>query len=324
MKQYSLHTHRSGFTIVELLVIIVVIAILASITIVSYSMITDNARHKTAETDAQGIAVYLNKYKAENGAYPASLDLLSSTPKAESTFQYTYDAVNNTYCVTASVKGASAYVVSGNSVAKDGGCPGHGVNGEGPVTNIASNPSAEINIGWNSNNGSTYPRVIDTSVKRTGTQSVRSSGVSAGATLLSMYAPGASSGNGNALLSQDATTYTQSIYFKADVPHTGRIAVAWRVGGVWSSSVSSANITGTPGEWTRVIQTFAVPANVEFVRGAAYVTASSSQPAGTPAWVDDYMLVEGDSTPAYADGSSANWLWTGTPNASTSHGPAIQ
>jgi Tfp pilus assembly protein PilE len=58
MKHYSSQTHRFGFTIVELLVIIVVIAILVSITVVSYTMITDNAKHKTVETDAQGIAVY--------------------------------------------------------------------------------------------------------------------------------------------------------------------------------------------------------------------------------------------------------------------------
>jgi Tfp pilus assembly protein PilE len=323
MKHYSSQTHRFGFTIVELLVIIVVIAILVSITVVSYTMITDNAKHKTVETDAQGIAVYLNKYKADHGSYPATLDLLDSKPKAESTFQYSYDATTNTYCVTASVTGASAYVQSGNSAAKEGGCPGHGVDGESAVTNLATNPSTEVNLGWSSNNGTTYPRVIDTAVKRSGAQSMKSYGTSAGTTLLSMYAPGASSGNGNVLPSVNAGTYTQSLYFRADVPHTGRIAVAWRVGGVWSSSVSSATITGTAGQWTRVTQTFTVPANVEFVRGAAYVVASSSQPASTPAWVDDYMLVEGDSTPEYADGSSANWLWTSTPNASTSYGPRL-
>lgn len=63
----------SGFTIVELLIVIVVIAILAAITIVSYSNIT--AQSKSAEMLARVDAYTkaLKLYQGENGAYPQVL-----------------------------------------------------------------------------------------------------------------------------------------------------------------------------------------------------------------------------------------------------------
>lgn len=61
----------SGFTIVELLIVIVVIAILAAITIVSYNGIIDRARNTEllARVDAYTKAFQL--YATQNGSYPA-------------------------------------------------------------------------------------------------------------------------------------------------------------------------------------------------------------------------------------------------------------
>lgn len=315
---------HKAFTIVELLVIIVVIVILAAITIVSYTAVTDNAKKQTVKTDAVSIAAELTKYKTDNGVYPdqAAFDAMNK-PSVESSFQYTYNSANNTYCLTSSVDGASVYITSGNSLAKEGGCEGHGINGDPAVTNFAYNPGAEANTGWFSNNGATYTRTVDTAVKRTGAQSMRMQPVSAGTTLLTMYALGGNSGNGNVVPAPSAGTYTQSAYFRANVAHTGRITVSWRVAGVWSTAESSDTITGTSGQWTRVTQTFTLPDNVEFVRSGAYVVASASQPANTPAWIDDFMFVRGTNMPGYADGSKAGWLWSGTPNDSTSYGPSL-
>ncbi|MGH7218211.1 MAG: type IV pilin protein [Candidatus Microsaccharimonas sp.] len=315
---------RKAFTIVELLVIIAVIVILAAITIVSYTAVTNNAKKQTVKTDAVSIAAELTKYKTDNGVYPdqAAFNAMNK-PSVESSFQYTYDSTNNTYCLTSSVDGASVYITSGNSSTKEGGCEGHGLNGDPAVTNYAYNPGAEVNAGWFSNNGATYTRSIDTAVKRTGAQSMRMQGVSAGPTLLTMYGLGGNSGNGNVVPAPGAGTYTQSAYFRANVAHTGRLTVSWRVGGAWSTAASSETITGTSGQWTRVTQEFTLPDNVEFVRSGAYVVATASQPAGTPAWIDDFMLVRGTKMPGYADGSKANWLWTGTPNDSPSYGPAL-
>lgn len=65
---------NTGFTIVELLVVIVVIGILAAITLVSYSGLTARANEATVESDSARGSKKLNMYYAEHGQYPASLD----------------------------------------------------------------------------------------------------------------------------------------------------------------------------------------------------------------------------------------------------------
>ena len=60
-----------GFTIVELLIVIVVIAILAAITIVSYTGIQESARNSQYVSDARNAYNLLLAYHTKNGAYPA-------------------------------------------------------------------------------------------------------------------------------------------------------------------------------------------------------------------------------------------------------------
>lgn len=119
-----------GFTIVELLVVIIVIAILVTITTVSYIVVSDNANEQAAKTDAQTIATHLNKYKAKHGSYPATLSDLVDVPGTQAEFQYTRNLSTDTYCVTAFVVSATAYVQSGSLDAIPGKCAGHSFEGE--------------------------------------------------------------------------------------------------------------------------------------------------------------------------------------------------
>ena len=66
------HTDH-GFTIVELLVVIVVIGILAAITIVSYTGISSKATVASLVSDLDNAKKQLSLYYVDNGAYPASL-----------------------------------------------------------------------------------------------------------------------------------------------------------------------------------------------------------------------------------------------------------
>ncbi|QQG51100.1 MAG: prepilin-type N-terminal cleavage/methylation domain-containing protein [Candidatus Saccharibacteria bacterium] len=59
-----------GFTIVELLIVIVVIAILAAITIVAYSGITARANTTKAQTNAVAVQKVAEAYNADTGRYP--------------------------------------------------------------------------------------------------------------------------------------------------------------------------------------------------------------------------------------------------------------
>ncbi len=61
---------NKGFTIVELLVVIVVIGILATITIVSYAGISSKASVASLMSDLNNASTKLKLFYAENGAYP--------------------------------------------------------------------------------------------------------------------------------------------------------------------------------------------------------------------------------------------------------------
>jgi prepilin-type N-terminal cleavage/methylation domain-containing protein len=70
---------NKGFTIVELLIVIVVIGILALITITTFTGVTSKARNTERQSDIKAIHGQLEAYKAENGFYPALADLNDTT-----------------------------------------------------------------------------------------------------------------------------------------------------------------------------------------------------------------------------------------------------
>ena len=62
----------SGFTIVEILIVVVVIAILASISMVAYGGVQARARDAQRQQDTRIIAQALEMYYLDNGNYPAA------------------------------------------------------------------------------------------------------------------------------------------------------------------------------------------------------------------------------------------------------------
>jgi len=71
---FSALRFRSGFTIVELLVVIVVIGILAAITIVSYAGIANKATGVRISSELSSNSKLLKLYNVEHGYYPSTLD----------------------------------------------------------------------------------------------------------------------------------------------------------------------------------------------------------------------------------------------------------
>jgi prepilin-type N-terminal cleavage/methylation domain-containing protein len=69
---------KSGFTIVELVVTISVIAILASISLVTYSFIQRDARDTTRRGNVRVITEALEKYYDKNGEYPSVRQLVNN------------------------------------------------------------------------------------------------------------------------------------------------------------------------------------------------------------------------------------------------------
>ena len=73
----NLQTNQKGFTIVELLIVIVVIAILAAISIVAYTGVQENARKTQRAADAKVVADAINAYYAEEGSWPSTSGTLA-------------------------------------------------------------------------------------------------------------------------------------------------------------------------------------------------------------------------------------------------------
>jgi len=75
----SLKRKEEGFTIVELLIVIVVIGILAALVITTFSGVQRKARNTERETDIKAIHGQVEAYYAQNGRYPSLSDLQSDS-----------------------------------------------------------------------------------------------------------------------------------------------------------------------------------------------------------------------------------------------------
>lgn len=61
---------QRGFTIVELLIVIVIIAILAAIVIVAYNGVQERAQESSVRTDMTNIAKQVELHRVDEGRYP--------------------------------------------------------------------------------------------------------------------------------------------------------------------------------------------------------------------------------------------------------------
>ena len=131
---------QKGFTIVELLIVIVVIAILAAITIVAYVNISNRAESSTAKANAEAVQKVAEAYAADdaNTGYPTLAQLtaynglskvpsgitvvsttLSNTAANGKTIQYVPKSTTGAcvgYWDAALGTPAAAYVYAGNAV----------------------------------------------------------------------------------------------------------------------------------------------------------------------------------------------------------------
>ena len=112
MNNYASRTQQ-GFTIIELLVVVVVIAILAAITIVSYNGITDRAKVAATQSAAQQAAKkVLIQATIDGGVYPTTLAAAGITNGNGTTYEYvTYTSPNSAkFCLSATSNDLTYFV----------------------------------------------------------------------------------------------------------------------------------------------------------------------------------------------------------------------
>lgn len=119
----------SGFTIVELAIVIVVIAILATIVIVAYNGVQDNARQSAAAASLKQAEDKIGLYQLDNGGeLPTTLAAASVTNGSGKSWGYRLYDNDEEYCLSVTEGGRSYFK---NSL-------GSGSIGEGDCSSVQS------------------------------------------------------------------------------------------------------------------------------------------------------------------------------------------
>lgn len=315
-----------GFTIVELLIVIVVIGILAAVTIVAFNGITQRAVIAIISGDLSSASKRLKLDQVDlSGAFPPSAAAANSglglQASPGNTYQY---SVNNSanpgsFCLTGTNNSTSYFITQDGGTPTVGACPGHAVGGPPTITNFMINPGVEVNASnWTNPNGSTVAR--DTTMFHSGIASLKVITPAATSTLVGTgYILG-----GTAVPSILAanTTYTFSAWVY--VPAATTTAILSTVQGTgYASRVNGApSVTNVKDTWVRLTNSFTTGTNGNI---NLYFINASITVAGQIFYIDDAMLTIGTNVYNYADGSYSinGWAWSGATGVTTSNGPVL-
>ena len=299
------YANKKGFTIVEVIVVIVVIGILTAITVVSYGAITHDTKVQGMQNDLQNAAGVLKKYRSDTGEYPATLAEADVKTVSDATFTYQRDYLSGSFCLMGTIDSTSYIIESDSRTAQEGVCP---------IINVAMNPGSEV-CNWVVYGFYSAP-VARVSV---------SSGPDPG---YAFQTTTNSTANSQGLIhtiterAVGGVQYTCSMSYRAvDSGSVGYGIVFSGRGGTPSGAYISegwgAKTLTLTTAWQRDSITFTTPTNT----GVMYLQYKLTSPAsGVGIRTDGIMCTEGSTNYSYADGDATGWGWLGTPGISPSKG----
>ena len=226
---------QKGFTIVELFIVIVVIAILAAITIVAYNGIQQRAKSSALQSSVSQAAKKVLVHSVTNGEdYPLALVDAGVTNSADTTYQYLVDNTTQpkTFCITATKGDMSYFQTSGAGAATAGRCPGYNL------------------VGWDETDAAAVPLVspppavvIDTTTYRSSVASMR---IAPGESVVPI--------RGNPYTGTAGQTYTISLWIKTDPNWDGsNVNSKIRIARADGSFITSCTYNGVKTTWTRYV-----------------------------------------------------------------------
>lgn len=118
MNRAKTSADQSGFTIVELLIVIIIIGILAALVIVGYNGIVSRANDTSVQADLRNISLKSEQFYVNKGYYPiTAADITTLGLKvSKASYQTNSAAPNNlVYCFTANGSSYSAFAASSST-----------------------------------------------------------------------------------------------------------------------------------------------------------------------------------------------------------------
>ncbi len=139
------HMPKPGFTLVELLIVIVVIAILAAITTLVYNGIANNAKVASLKADLAQAAIKIGNYRVDNSSWPSTIDVAGVSSSPNDTFAYSVNTTTDTYCLSNSNGAQTYFVTNSNNIPTQGACSAIIADGSPIQTVTSANcPTSEI------------------------------------------------------------------------------------------------------------------------------------------------------------------------------------
>lgn len=256
---------QSGFTIVELLIVIVVIAILAAISIVAYRGIQDRARTSTIVAALNQAAKKVDIWRVENSdQYPALLSDTGINDSDDISYQYSSSNTGTpTYCITAANQDSIIYSISSNSKQpQQGTCSGQNLLVWKKAQGTASMP--------------VQTATMDTLYYRTSTASMRIGPNSNGQAL-----------RGTPYSGSAGQTYTVNLWIRTDSNWNGTVNNSKiRFGAVTDGSpLQTCSYNGVKTSWQQISCSYVLTSTYSTVN----ISVGNDGTVGN-IWIDDLTL----------------------------------
>lgn len=110
---------RSGFTLVELLIVVIIISTLATVALVTYAAQQRDANDNIRKGNATTISEALERYYAKNNEYPSVIDLVNNTAGNTGNVVALKLDIDKTALVTPNLSGTNALSSTAASTSND-------------------------------------------------------------------------------------------------------------------------------------------------------------------------------------------------------------
>jgi len=115
------HNRQKGFTLIELMIVVVIIGILAALAIPRFMQATVKAKESEAKTILKQIFTLERTYRQEQGFYTANMAVIGFDQPTNSRFIYAIDAAGpNTFTASATPDGTDADLVRTFTINEEG------------------------------------------------------------------------------------------------------------------------------------------------------------------------------------------------------------